>query len=252
VRAKVPLVYYRRPGAGQSQIKEPAGLIKSLVATFFTSSMCVLFIVKHIMVCRFSSRYLIFSMPYLLSNMVLLTMLLLSLKNKPKDVDDGNGIFFLTLLVVNSPIIANCFGLRLAGSHINAGVAEAAEYFSLAAFPFYLAAVINLGKRISILPEAKTLQTGGIYRFSRHPIYSIYIYWYILQIFMLQSWLIAAFSATQAIMQIVRARYEERILNKNFPEYAGYRNRVWWVGPNIFHTPTAFFAQQRKTAKAGS
>ena len=225
---------------------------RSLVATLFSSCMIVIFIVKHILAYKFASHYLIFTIPYLLSNTALLTSLLLGIKSKPRDVDDGNAIFFVTLVVVNLPIILDLFGLNLAGSHINAGVAEAAEYFSLAAFPFYLAAVINLGKRISILPEAKTLQTGGIYRFSRHPIYSIYIYWYILQIFMLQSWLIAAFSATQAIMQIVRARYEERILNKNFPEYAGYRNRVWWVGPNIFHTPTAFFAQQRKTAKAGS
>ena len=213
---------------------------RSLVATLFSSCMIVLFIVKHVLAYKFASHYLIFTIPYLLSNTALLTLLLLGMKSKPRDVDGGNAIFFVTLVVVNLPIVLDLFGVNLAGSHINAAVNTGAGCFSLAAIPFYLAAVFNLGKRISVLPEAKTLQTEGLYRFSRHPLYATYIYWYALQIFILQSWTIAALSVIQAAMQIVRARHEETILERNFPEYAGYRNRVWWVGRNVFHKQCRF------------
>ena len=30
-------------------------------------------------------------------------------------------------------------------------------------------------------------------------------------------------------------RYEEKVLVKNFPEYADYKKKVWWFGKNPFH-----------------
>ena len=247
---KMTLLHHGPSGAGHSQTKQSAQLTKSILATAFSACITLLFIVKHLLLSRLVSEYLVFSIPYLISNSALLTLLLLSLKNRPKDVHDGSAIFFFVLLVANFPAISDLLGMKLADyRHINPHIASAAEYFSVAAVPFYVAAVINLGKRISILPEARALQTKGIYRFSRHPIYSTYIYWYILQIFILQSWTIAVVSAAQALMQIARAQYEEGILEKNFPEYADYRNRVWWVGPNLFHPWKAFFAGQSRPRK---
>jgi protein-S-isoprenylcysteine O-methyltransferase Ste14 len=196
--------------------------------------MVLLFIVKNVLAYRLAASYLVFTIPYVLSNTALFTLLLLGIKSKPKDVDDGNAIFLVSLVVGNLPIVLNLFGVNLAGTHIDTAVRLGAQCFSLAAVPFYIVAVITLGKRISVLPEAKSLQTGGVYRFSRHPLYATYIYWYALQILILQSWTIAALSVIQTAMQIVRARHEESILEKNFPEYAAYSTRVWWIGPNLF------------------
>jgi protein-S-isoprenylcysteine O-methyltransferase Ste14 len=39
----------------------------------------------------------------------------------------------------------------------------------------------------------------------------------------------------QTSFQIIRARHEEKVLVKNFPEYADYKKKVSWFGKNPFH-----------------
>jgi len=186
------------------------------------------------MLCRFTEYYVFFLIPYILSNTAMLTMLLLSLKNKPKEINDSNGMFFICLVVANFPLIIALFGTNLAGSHINEKVRTLASYLAIGAIPFYFFAVINLGKNLSVLPEANALKTSGIYSFSRHPLYSTYIYWYITQIFILQSWIIVVLSIIQITLQIIRAINEEKILQRNFPAYGTYKKQVWWIGKNVF------------------
>jgi len=103
----------------------------------------------------------------------------------------------------------------------------------LVILPFYLTAVLSLGKRLTVLPEAISLQTGALYRFSRHPIYFSYVYWFVIQNVIFQSWAVVIVSIVQIILVIIRARYEEKILDRNFPEYREYRKRVWWIGRSI-------------------
>jgi len=47
--------------------------------------------------------------------------------------------------------------------------------------------------------------------------------------------LIPTTSILQTYVQIIRVRHEEKVLVKNFPEYADNKKKVWWFGKNPFH-----------------
>jgi protein-S-isoprenylcysteine O-methyltransferase Ste14 len=81
----------------------------------------------------------------------------------------------------------------------------------------------RLGKSFSIMPEARTLKTGGPYRFARHPLYTaemISIIGTALQF--AQPWA-GVIAAGVALLLVIRSVYEERVLSASFPEYAAYR-----------------------------
>ena len=101
--------------------------------------------------------------------------------------------------------------------------------------PVHIYAILSLVSNLSVLPEANKLRMTRIYDYARHPLYSIYIYWYVMQVFLFQSALILALSVMQAAFQIIRAMQEEKVLVKNFPEYANYKKKVWWFGKNPFY-----------------
>jgi protein-S-isoprenylcysteine O-methyltransferase Ste14 len=210
-----------------------------------------LFVGQQIRACRFVEYYAVFVIPYMLSNVALLIALFLSLRTKPREINDGNTMFFVCLFAANMPILMQLSGVTIAGPDINATIRQIGSAMSVAAIPFYLAAVINLGKNLSVLPEASSLQTNGIYRYSRHPLYVTYIYWYLLQIAMLQSWTIVGLSVIQVALQVIRAKSEERILEKNFPEYTKYKREVWWIGKNLFWARRANSIVQRSRPEIG-
>lgn len=108
-------------------------------------------------------------------------------------------------------------------------------FLNLLTMPIYLISLIELGSSLSVLPEANRLKTTGIYSFSRHPLYSCYIFWYVMQNLICQSWIILFVSIIQISIQIIRAKQEERILAKNFPEYGEYKAKVLWFGRNPFY-----------------
>ena len=174
--------------------------------------------------------------------------LTVSLFKKPKETDESLTIFFVSVLSSTLPIMVAYASEFLPFSVRN--VTYAGQLYTVTVIdysfvtlgkilyvlimPFYLVAVFSLGKRLTVLPEAMSLQTNALYRFSRHPIYFAYIYWYIVQNFIFQSWAVLILSMFQILLVIIRARYEEKILERNFPEYGEYRKRVWWIGKNIF------------------
>lgn len=174
--------------------------------------------------------FIIFVLPYLLSNSMLLIMLLRSSRLRPLKVDQSNVVFIVSLLASNGYIILGFLNLPLRGVYYDKELALLASLFDLLAIPFYLQAVLNLGKNLTILPEANKLKTTGIYSFTRHPLYITYIYWDIMQVFILQSWLIGGLSILDIGMQVFRAKREEIILQREFPEYNEYRRKVGWIG----------------------
>jgi protein-S-isoprenylcysteine O-methyltransferase Ste14 len=173
--------------------------------------------------------FIIFTLPYVLMNILSCYYLISSILKKPKDINDNIWMVIASFLGCNLTLAAGHF-IELKSSNPNITMAFAGIVLSITAIPFYIAAVINLGKNLTVLPEANTLNTKGIYSISRHPLYSCYIYWYFTNILIYQSKAIIITSIMQAIFQIIRAKNEEKILGKNFLEYADYKKKVWWIG----------------------
>ena len=83
-----------------------------------------------------------------------------------------------------------------------------------------------LRRSFSILPEARRLVTGGPYALSRHPLYLGEGLAAIALNLPTVSWPGAITLAFFLVAQYLRIRAEERVLERQFPEYADYRRRV--------------------------
>lgn len=208
-------------------------MIKRTVVTLFSVCAMISFILRHLEHISYYKEdiftFIIFIFPYILMNSVACYFLVLSMLKKPRDVNENIWVVIASFLGCNLTLIVGHF-FELKATNINENVALIGSILGILIIPFYIVAVINLGKSLTILPEANKLNTKGIYSFSRHPLYSSYLLWYFASILMFQSIAIVIASIIQAIFQVIRAKNEEKILEKNFPEYADYKKRVWWIG----------------------
>jgi protein-S-isoprenylcysteine O-methyltransferase Ste14 len=176
-----------------------------------------------------TTEYLIWCIPYLLSSSAILFFLIITLFKNPKDINESLPMYFIAVISANLPFFIAFNGNVFPMGVKNLLLIEIAKYINLLIIPLYLWGLFTLGKRLTILPEANSLQTGGAYRFFRHPLYVTYIYWYLIQTLTFQTWLVLVLSIVQISLIIIRAKYEEKILMKNFPEYKEYMTRVWWI-----------------------
>jgi protein-S-isoprenylcysteine O-methyltransferase Ste14 len=91
----------------------------------------------------------------------------------------------------------------------------------------------ELRRSFSVEPQARELVTSGPYRFARHPIYAAYV------LVNCGLWLrhpTLPFGTVLVVwlaLLALRIRYEERLLEAVFPEYASYRARVGALGPRL-------------------
>ncbi len=93
---------------------------------------------------------------------------------------------------------------------------------------------MQLGRSLSIMPEARTLVTEGLYARIHHP---LYLGEAIVTIGVLLLYRIpAAFAlvAIQICLQLWRMREEVKVLAAAFPEYAEYRQRAARLIPGIY------------------
>ncbi|MDD3883443.1 MAG: isoprenylcysteine carboxylmethyltransferase family protein [Gallionella sp.] len=94
--------------------------------------------------------------------------------------------------------------------------------------------VLQLGKSISIMAEARKLVTRGPYQFVRHPLYLAEEIATIGIFFQFVSWPAAVILLAHFGFQIRRMLNEERILAATFPEYAAYAQRTPRLIPGIW------------------
>jgi protein-S-isoprenylcysteine O-methyltransferase Ste14 len=99
----------------------------------------------------------------------------------------------------------------------------------LPSYIFLIMARVQLGRSFAVSPQAKELVTRGLYSKIRHPVY------FFAQLFLLGvviafrslSWL--GLWTILLIIQMVRARREEQVLEERFgAAYAEYRKSTWF------------------------
>lgn len=92
-----------------------------------------------------------------------------------------------------------------------------------------LAAVTSLGAALTPTPvpiEGAGLRTGGLYRFSRHPIYSGVLLGSLGVVLCGPSpWRVAWWVALAALLT-AKSAWEERMLAQEYPDYPAYRQRT--------------------------
>jgi protein-S-isoprenylcysteine O-methyltransferase Ste14 len=90
-----------------------------------------------------------------------------------------------------------------------------------------------LGRSFSVMPEARRLVTGGPYELVRHPLYVCEILGLLAILLQYRSLPAIGLFALCIAFQLARARWEETVLARAFPEFAAYRQRTPFLLPRF-------------------
>lgn len=156
-----------------------------------------------------------------------------------------------TMLIVRHTPLAKCSGAlpriaAIGGTYLGVGMvlqhptALSAELhlvsilLILGGTVFSLYSISQLGRSISMLPEARRLVTSGPYATIRHPLYlgeAVALIGLTLQYFSAWSLLILI---VQTAFQLERMKNEERVLASAFPGYSDYMKHTARVIPGVY------------------
>jgi protein-S-isoprenylcysteine O-methyltransferase Ste14 len=104
-----------------------------------------------------------------------------------------------------------------------------------------------LGRSFSVMPEARRLVTSGPYSIVRHPLYLFELLGVAGILLQVRSLPGLSLLGLIVALQIARARWEEGVLDRAFPEYAAYRRQVPFLFPR---DPRSLFALLREDPMA--
>jgi len=112
---------------------------------------------------------------------------------------------------------------------------DAAALALLVAGHFLCAVTLaQLGRSFSVMPEARTLVTAGLYSRIRHPLYMAEAVATLGVFLQYRSLGAALLVAAQFAVQLWRMHEEEKVLDAQFPDYAGYRARTARLVPGVY------------------
>ena len=100
---------------------------------------------------------------------------------------------------------------------------------SAVCFVLWVVARLQLGDAFTVGAEAHTLVTQGLYSKIRHPIYVFGTLAFLFVVLALLGWSALGIWLIVILVQVARARREDRVLAETFgAEYAAYRSRTWF------------------------
>lgn len=111
------------------------------------------------------------------------------------------------------------------------GVASALQGVAFAVAVYGL---LHLRRSLSIIPEARRLVTGGPYRVVRHPLYAAEILAAVAYVGSSPALLRVVVLVPFVLVQLLRARFEERLLTANYPAYGQYAATTRRLLPGVW------------------
>ena len=96
-----------------------------------------------------------------------------------------------------------------------------------------LIGLLTLRRAFTIMSEARTLITRGIFRLVRHPLYAGHFIAFFGSVLLRLHWYTLLMYALFCAGQVLRARIEERKLMQVFPEYGDYRKNTGMFMPKV-------------------
>ena len=109
-----------------------------------------------------------------------------------------------------------------------------ATLLSVIAFGVGVYGLLALRRNLSLMPEARRLVTTGPYRFVRHPLYAAEILAAAAMVLSHPALWAAVSLAPFVVVQLTRARFEERLLRDTFNDYAAYARRTRRLIPALW------------------
>jgi protein-S-isoprenylcysteine O-methyltransferase Ste14 len=123
----------------------------------------------------------------------------------------------------------------LPGGTRREGLVLVADIIATAGLAYSVWGLAYLRRSFSIIPEARRLVTGGPYSLSRHPVYLGEVVAAIGVNLATAGWLGALAIVYFVTAELLRIRFEERVLAQAFPDqYPAYAQRVPRYFPNPF------------------
>jgi protein-S-isoprenylcysteine O-methyltransferase Ste14 len=105
---------------------------------------------------------------------------------------------------------------------------------SVIAFSLAVYGLLYLRRSLSIIPEVRRLVTGGPYRLVRHPLYAAEIVAAVAFAMVNPGALVVVILAPFVATQLLRARFEERLLTEAYPEYIEYARHTRRLIPFVW------------------
>lgn len=123
----------------------------------------------------------------------------------------------------------------LPGGMLRSGLLPAGDVLATIGLAYAVWGLAYLRRSFSIIPEARRLVVGGPYAWSRHPVYLGEVVTAIGVNIATAGWLSAIAVAYFIACEVLRIRWEERVLERAFPnDYPAYARRVPRYLPNPF------------------
>lgn len=123
----------------------------------------------------------------------------------------------------------------LPGGTLRGGLLPVADILATLGLAYSVWGLAYLRRSFSIIPEARRLVTGGPYGLSRHPVYLGEVVTAVGVNLATAGWLSALAVVYFVACELLRIRWEERVLEHAFPnDYPTYASRVPRYLPNPF------------------